>query len=370
MTAFVLIALAAFAQACAVAALLTPVARWAGPRLGMVDAPDLERKMHARPVPRSGGLALFAAFWGCLALNLALAAWVVPGLDFLPDDVRAVAGNIGMRWKPLAGIAAGAVVIFLLGAVDDARGLPPLPRLAVQVAATLPLLATGVSLQLFLPAPAGWVLTVLWVVLLTNSLNFLDNMNGLASGVAAIASGVLALLSALAGEYYMMAVFALLGGAAAGFWLHNFPRASIFLGDSGSTHLGFMLAALTIVATYYEEGAPTRLPVLMPVIVLGVPLFDTLSVLWIRWRSGKPLMQGDRNHFSHRLVDLGMTPAGAVVFIYGATLCVGLAAVALRQLDLLHGLAQAAVIALAFVGFHVIERVSRRRIQGPPPPKE
>jgi len=362
---FPLIAFAAFLQALLVAAALTPLARLLGPRMGMVDTPNLARKTHESPTPRSGGMAVFAAFWLCLLLNLFLALKVAPSAAWLPDTVRTLASNASMRLGQIGGIGMGALVIFALGAVDDARPLPPLLRLVIQGLAALPLVLTGTVLRVFLPEPLGAVLTVLWLVLLTNSFNFLDNMNGLTSGVAVIVCGVMALLSALAGEYYMLAVFALLGGAAAGFWFFNFPKASIFLGDSGSTHIGFLLGAFTVVATYYESGTPSPLPVLTPVIVLGVPLFDTASVLWIRWRRGRPLMQGDRNHFSHRLVDLGFSPTGAVCFIYGVTLCVGLAAAPLRRLDWRYGLVQAAVIALLFLALHVMERVSTNRRNEP-----
>ncbi|MBI5155438.1 undecaprenyl/decaprenyl-phosphate alpha-N-acetylglucosaminyl 1-phosphate transferase [Candidatus Poribacteria bacterium] len=360
MPAFLALALLAFLQALAAGVLLTPLARRLGPRLGMVDTPNLDRKIHSHPIPRSGGLAIFAVFWGSLALDVLLAGWLVPGLEWIPEPIRVLAGNIRLKGGQLGAIAAGAAVIFVLGAADDARGLPARLRLGVQILAVVPLIAGGVVIKVFLPGQVGWLLTALWVVLLTNSFNFLDNMNGLTSGISIIVAGVMALLSALSGEYYMLLVFALLAGAATGFWFFNFPKATIFLGDSGSTHLGFLFGALTAVSTYYEQGVPTRLPILMPVIVLGVPLFDTLSVLWIRWRSGKPLMVGDTNHFSHRLVALGMTRTEAVLFIYLVTMCVGLAAVALRPLDWRYGLVQTAVIALVFVLMYLMERVSKR----------
>ncbi|MCB2154976.1 undecaprenyl/decaprenyl-phosphate alpha-N-acetylglucosaminyl 1-phosphate transferase [bacterium] len=360
MNPFVLLAIAALVESLVVGALLTPLARVLGRRLGMIDHPGLDRKIHAEATPRSGGLAVFAAFWGCMALNLVLARTVVPGLDFLPERIRVLAANTELRFGQLGGIFVGCAIIFITGAIDDRRPLPPVLRLAIQILAVVPLLATGVVIKFFLPLWAGWILTIFWIVLLTNSLNFLDNMNGLTSGVAAIVAAVMALISALSQEYYMMLLFAMLAGACIGFWLHNFTRNNIFLGDNGSTHLGFLLGALTAVATYYHEGTPTRLPILMPVIVLGVPLFDTITVLWIRWRSGKPLMQGDRNHISHRLVDLGMTPREAVVFLYGVTLAVGLAAIVLRPLDWRYGLLQTALIAMLFAAIYWMERVSQR----------
>ena len=357
MALYLLLALLALAQAATVSALLVPRAREAGRRMGLMDAPNEARKHHKAPIPRSGGLALFAAFWGCLWADVAIAALLGPRLGFLPPGAREIAANIPQKLPQLGAIFLGATLLFLVGVLDDRQGLSPRLRLALQVLSVAPLLVAGIGIQAFLPAPLGWALTVLWVVLLVNSMNFLDNMNGLTSGVCVVACAVLALLAALSREWYMLALFALLAGSALGFWFYNFPRASIFLGDGGSTQIGYLLAVLTALSTYWEAGAPSRLPVLMPLLVLGVPLFDTLSVLWIRWRAGK--------HFSHRLVHLGMSPVEAVLFIYGATLCVGLAAVALRPLDWRHGLVQVAVVALVFLGIHRIERVARHR---PAPP--
>lgn len=356
-----LLALLAFVQTLAVSALLVPVARRLAPALRMVDRPNEARKIHDRPIPRAGGLAIYAAFWGCLLANLAVARFVVPGMEGLPQGVRTLAENIGLRLPQLGGIAAGSTIIFALGVADDMFNLSPRVRLGVQFLATVPLIAGGVWVKLFfLPAWAGMIATALWVVLLTNSFNFLDNMNGLASGVSAIVALVLGMHSWLASEYYMLLLFAMLAGAAMGFWFYNFPKASIFLGDGGSTHLGFLFGALTTVATYYRADVPTTLPILIPVLALGVPLFDTASVMWIRWRNGKPFMQGDTNHFSHRLVALGMTRVEAVVFIYGTTLLVGLSALVLRVLDWKFALVQTFAIGMVFLGIYWMEKVGRR----------
>ena len=360
MSPWLAIAALGFAQTLLVAVLLVPIAKRLAPALGLVDAPTLERKIHSTPTPRSGGLAIFAALWGCLALNVLLAPTIVAWLEFLPPQVAVLAHNIPRSLGQLVSIFGGCLIIFVLGFADDRFDLCPRTRLFVQFVATIPVIAGGVSMRLFLPEPFAWAATAIWLVALTNSFNFLDNMNGLSSGVGGIIALVLALLAGLAREWYMLLVLAMLAGAVGGFWIHNFLRGGIFLGDSGSTHLGFLLASLTVQSTWFQAGAPSRLPVLMPLLVLSVPIFDTASVLWIRWRSGKPLMQGDTNHVSHRLVALGFGRREAVLLIYGITLCVGLAAVALRQLDWVHGLAQTAMVGLAFVLLHRVERVSRR----------
>lgn len=361
MAVWLVLAFFAFVQALLIGVLLVLFARWVGPKVGLVDRPNLARKQHTRPTPRSGGLAIFFAFWGVLFFNLFIATSFVPHLGFLPESVRTLAGNIVQREMELAGLFLGSSIIFLLGVLDDLFDLPPMLRLGIQILATVPLVACGIVLKVFLPLPLAIPLTMLWVVCLTNSFNFLDNMNGLTSGVTVIICAVLALMAALSREYYMLLIFALLGGAVAGFWFFNFPKATIFLGDAGSTHLGYLLAALTTLVTWYGEGVPSHLPMLIPLVVLGVPLFDTLSVLWIRWRSGRRLMEGDTNHLSHRLVALGMSRVEAVVFIYGATAVTGLAAIALRSLDWKVGMIQALAISLIFLLLHWLERVSYRR---------
>lgn len=362
-----IMALAAFVQPFVVGLALVPVVKALAHKLGLIDQPNLERKQHGAPIPRSGGIAIFVAFWGMLWLDYFAARSFLPSAQ-LPEAVNALAANLPLRSAQLMGLFSGSAIIFILGLADDRFNLPPLVRLFVQVAACVPLILTGTVLKVFLPPVLAIPITVVWVVLLTNSFNFLDNMNGLSSGIAMIICAVLGIISLLAREWYMVAIFAMFAGAIMAFWFFNFPRASVFLGDGGSTHLGFLLAALSILSTYYKEGVPTRLPILIPLIAFGVPLFDTLSVLWIRFRNGKPLMVGDTNHFSHRLVALGMTRTEAVLFIYVSTLVVGLAAIPLRQLDVSHGIVLAIALCLIFLLLHWLERGSYRRNVPPQPP--
>jgi UDP-GlcNAc:undecaprenyl-phosphate GlcNAc-1-phosphate transferase len=363
-----ILALIGFAQALLLSIYLVPIVRDGADRMGLLDRPGLARKLHDRPIPRSGGIAIFGAFWLVLWADVFAAGFLVPHLP-LPDSVRALGANVALKLPELMGVFLGCTTIFILGLLDDRFDLPPGLRLAIQVLACVPLLATGVVLKLFLPAWLAWPITIVWLVLLTNSFNFLDNMNGLTSGVAILISLIMGVMAALSREWYIMMIFVILAGAIWGFWRHNFPNASVFLGDCGSTHLGFLLGSLAILATYWQEGVPTRLPILIPLIIFGIPLFDTISVMWIRWSSGKPLMVGDTNHLSHRLVALGMTRTEAVVFIYVAVVVLGLAAQPLRVLEWKLGLLQAIFIALIFLLLHWLERVSYRRRQVADPPR-
>jgi len=349
-----------FVESLALAWLLTPIAGRLGERFRLVDFPG-GRKAHLHPTPRSGGMALFASFWLVIAVNLVAAACVSRASSPL-IPIAPIARNIPQVLAKLAAIAVGALWILLVGLWDDRRPMRPAAKLLCQIVAVVPILVARIHIVSFIPWPwIGTLLTLAWVVLLMNSFNFLDNMDGLSAGIGAIASAVLAWISFRSGEWLMTAMFVALLGTLLGFLRHNFSPAAIFMGDGGAMLLGYMLGALTVLATYYKSGVPTRLPVLTPLVVMGVPLFDTCSVLWIRWRSGRPLSQGDRNHFSHRLVALGMTERGAVVFIYLATLCVALGALPLRDLHLTGALLITFQTILWFVIIYSIERLGSRR---------
>lgn len=349
----------AFFASLGISALLTPISRAIAPLIGMIDQPNLARKLHSKPIPRSGGVAVFFSFWTVLLFSVIFLN-AFPDFFLLPDSFRGISRNITSKLLPLAGIFVGSSIIFITGVLDDRFDLPAKLRLIIQISATLPLVFTGVTLDLFLPDLLAVLVTICWVVFLTNSLNFLDNMNGLTSGLSVIMALILGIQSILVGEYYLMAVFVMLAGTCAGFWIYNFPNASIFLGDSGSTNLGFLFASFTIVASYYDTNVASELPVLMPLVVMGVPIFDTLTVMYIRWRNGKPLMVGDTNHFSHRMVALGMSKVEAVIFIYGVAIVIGLMAIVLRPLSWWYGLIQCSAIALVFLGIYWMEKMSRR----------
>ena len=165
----------------------------------------------------------------------------------------------------------------------------------------------------------------------TNTFNLLDNMDGLASGVAFISSLIFLYIALITKQWFVSALLASFIGVLLGFLIFNFPPASIFLGDAGSLWIGFTISSFTILTTYYTHELPTSLPVIMPLLILGVPFFDTLSVIYIRWREKRPLFKADKSHFSHRLVELGFTERQAVLLIYLLTFGTGINATLLIQ---------------------------------------
>jgi UDP-GlcNAc:undecaprenyl-phosphate GlcNAc-1-phosphate transferase len=291
-----------FASALALAVGATPVVRRVALRLGVIDQPNA-RKIHVVPIPLLGGLAIYGAF-------------IVAVLLF------------GNRYglNELVSILVGASLMSFLGVWDDRRSLSPLFKLIGQFAAASILVLTGVRIGTFPWEGVNLVVTLGWVVVITNAMNLLDNMDGLSGGVGAAAAIFFLLLAVMNGQYLVGALSAALVGACLGFLVYNFNPASIFMGDSGALFLGFVLAAVGIKLRF-----PDNIEIvtwMVPVLILGLPLFDTTLVILSRLRrSLNPLTTPGKDHVSHRLVALGYTRREAVLICY--LICAGLGIVAL-----------------------------------------
>lgn len=304
--------------------------RWA-PRFGLVDRPG-GRKAHKAPTPMGGGVAIWLTVVTILGAS-ALVLRLDPG--DLPTALAVHARGLWDRASELALILALASAIMVMGLIDDRIGLDWRPRLAIQVGLATLAVASGVRLTLFLPgmmAVLTGALTVVWIVGLTNAFNFLDNMDGLAAGVGLIASLMFAWAQLGVESLFVPGVLLVVVGALAGFLVHNHHPARLFMGDAGSNFLGFLLGCLTVSGTFTRAGYPTW-GVLAPLLVMAVPLYDTTSVVLIRLREGRSPFQADRRHFSHRLVDRGLTPPRAVWTIDLVTLASGLGALLLHRVD-------------------------------------
>jgi len=324
------------------------VVRRFAPRWGLLDRPG-ERKVHTQAMPTGGGLAIWLgvvgpfalgqiALWHLLGAGEAAAAWVrLPA--FLQSHLPGLWGESGRLWILLA----GGTVLMVLGLVDDVRGLDWKIRLGVQALVAIVLVRLGWRISLFIETP--WItgpLSVLWIVGLVNSFNMLDNMDGLSAGVAAIAAGMLAAVMLLAGDpathqpqFFVGGFLLVIVGALAGFLWHNRPPAKLFMGDAGSYLVGYLLAMATLTATFGFANGEDAKPhaILAPLCVLAVPLYDTVTVILIRLRSGRSPFVGDKSHFSHRLVELGMSKTQAVLTIYLTTATCGLGALLLHQVE-------------------------------------
>ncbi len=332
------ILISAFWGATLLSALLVPLMIKLAFRYDVLDHPGYH-KTHKNVHPLLGGGAIFATFMTVMLTGLALLGLAKAGM--LSDFPELQAHFLNQYPVVLAalpkflGLLLGAAFIFFLGLMDDIRGVgfSYKWKFAGQGLAALILVWTGTQLE-FLPHPGLNVLvTVLWVVGITNSFNLLDNMDGLSSGVTVIVATILGILTIQQGQYFSALILLTLAGSALGFLFYNSHPSKIFMGDAGSLFIGFTLAALTVSNSYVTTGSVSKLPVVVPILVLGVPLFDTFSVMVIRWKEKRPLFVGDKCHFSHRLVEIGMSMRQAVVFIYLVTLCIGVSAILIPELN-------------------------------------
>jgi len=224
--------------------------------------------------------------------------------------------------------------MFIVGLIDDKIGLKPYVKLLGQIAAAIVLVFYGIRITLFVHnIILSSVITIIWIVVMTNSFNLLDNMDGLSTGVGAISCLMFFLVYQRQGLLEINILLIILLGALAGFLRYNFYPSKIFMGDSGALFIGFLISGIAATGTYLQGSRLTHLPVITPVLILGVPIFDTLSVIYIRRRLHRPIFGGDTNHFSHRLVTLGMTQPQAVLFIYLVAFCAGITSMLLPRVN-------------------------------------
>jgi len=300
---------AAFLAAAAASAISFPFwKRWCEAS-GHVDDPG-HRKIHARPVPLAGGLAVMTGFF------LPLLAAAVLFLGEAGGMSGALSYGFSRRAAQLGAILAGAFGMVLLGWLDDRHELGPLPKFGGQVLCALLVAWSGIRITLFIPSePVNYALTVVWILALTNALNFLDNMNGLCTGLGIIAAWCCAWVAAIHGQYLVALLGFLICGALLGFFPFNFPNAKAFLGDAGSHLTGFLVAVLAILPSFYSRETSQPLAVLSPLLILAVPIFDLISVILIRLKLRQPVYVGDNNHISHRLARRGVSRTRAVLIL-------------------------------------------------------
>ena len=291
------------------------------------------RKDHAEPTPYGGGLAIFAAvaFPAMAGLALALAD---PQASFLPVEIARHLPGIASQARPVFAILVGAALMLFVGYLDDRLGLAPGVKLVAQVAAAAMLVLAGVRVTAHLPWTAAHaMLTIVFVVFATNAANFIDNMNGLLVGVAAIATSCFLAIAAGSGQLFVAAVLICLLGGLLAFLPRNFPKATLFLGDAGSLAVGFLLSAMTI-ACKFDVGTVTSKPIVMPLLILFVPLLDGAIVTVARIFEGRSPFAAGQDHLSHRLTRLGFTRDRAVLYLWGLGLFAGVLALVYAKVDL------------------------------------
>lgn len=293
----------AFFLALVISCIVTPLVRKLAIKIGAVDQPNA-RKVHKTPIPRLGGLAIYLSF-------------IITIICVLPIDAQ------------IYGLLLGATLIAVLGVIDDLVELSPKIKLVGQILAACVLVYFDVRISnltipfqgmVFLNSWLSGILTVIWVVGIVNTVNLIDGLDGLAAGTSAITALTLCLVGLMKGQFIAAVMSLALMGGALGFLKYNFNPAKIFMGDTGSMFLGFTLAAVSI------EGAlksTATIALIVPILALGFPIFDTTIAIVRRYLNNAPIFQADKGHFHHKLVERGLSQKQAVLFIYGicAFLC-------------------------------------------------
>ncbi|HHY85566.1 MAG TPA: undecaprenyl/decaprenyl-phosphate alpha-N-acetylglucosaminyl 1-phosphate transferase [Verrucomicrobia bacterium] len=315
--------LLAFAGGFAGTAAALPLWRPLCSRLGLIDEPG-GRKTHEASMPLAGGLAIATGLLAPAGIAIVCLWMRAPWLPLDSGTLDSLIYGLGRRRFQLAAIFAGALGMLAVGILDDRHELRPALKFAGQVVVALLVAMTGVRVTLFVPSDLfSYAVTVLWIVTVINAFNFTDNMNGLCAGLGVIGAFYFAAISGASEHYLVAALASLVCGAIAGFIPSNYPNARVFLGDSGSHLVGYLLAVLAILPHFHTPDAPRAWAVLSPLLILAVPLGDLVRVVLLRWRMGKPFYIGDQNHLSHRLVQAGMSRAGAVALLWLVALVLG-----------------------------------------------
>lgn len=306
--------------------IVTPLARRTALRVGVVSMPR-SRDIHIAPVPLLGGAAIYLAFL--------ITFLFFNSRDYISEGI---------------GILLGATLMAILGLIDDRWGMPASVKMAGQICASIILLVGGIQVYLFDVVWLNWIITIFWIVGITNAINFLDNMDGLSGGIAAISSAFFLLLSAMNNPRQVLVgtMSAALMGSSIGFLRHNFSQTKIFMGDAGSLFLGFILASLAIKLRFLSNI--TIITWMVPVFVLGLPIFDMGLVVVSRLRRRvNPLTTAGKDHISHRLVAFGMTRLEAVLTCYLLAGTCGMVGIYLTQARLDEAYLVAGVMAIAMV---------------------
>ena len=321
----------------AIAWAVTFAMRRVAPRFDFVDNPG-HRKVHRAPTPLGGGVAIYLG----VSLPL-LVVVIVCNVMAFGGGLAPYAGGV-VRQTPMAlGLVGAMLAMHLLGLRDDRRAMGPFSKLFIQLAIVAAFVTvfdvrvlTVLDDRLALGRAPSVVLTVLWITAISNAFNFLDNMDGLSAGVAAVCTTAFLVAAISIQQWFVAAALALLLGALLGFLCFNFPPASIFMGDAGSLVVGLLLGVLTVRTTFLRPGEDFGAgwyAVFAPLIVLAVPLYDLIVVSIIRMSRGKSPFVGDTNHFSHRLVARGMSRRTAVLCLYLITAATSVAAIILPHVE-------------------------------------
>lgn len=324
--------IAAFAGAFAITLLTTPYAKKLSILFGAIDFPK-DRGMHKKPMPRMGGIAIVLGFM----ITVIILSFFIKGIEI----------------RKFTGLIIGSGIVAVLGMVDDVKNLRARFKLCVQIVAALVVIFSGIKIEaMFWPFPTyleslSAPITLIWIIGVTNAVNLIDGLDGLAAGVSSIAALSIMVLCILTGSELAVVLTSALAGSCIGFLPQNFNPAKVFMGDTGSTFLGFVLAVTSVLGVFKSYAI---LAFIVSVLCLGLPVFDTLFAMARRVKNHKPIMTADRGHLHHRLIDHGFSQRQAVLILYAISLFGGVIAIMISIKDFrIIAIVIATVVVLSFI---------------------
>ncbi len=326
-----------FFAALIISLIMTPACRQVAFFFNILDQPAVQNhKRHSKAIPLLGGMALCFSWLTTIAIGILISRTYLMAGHLDKSVISEIHGTSNVS-KELISLCLGAVLITLFGLYDDVCNMKAKTKFAGQfVVAVIAATWGGAKVSIFLANPIlSWAISVFWILVIMNAINFFDNMDGLAIGTGTIAFVFFAIIAAINGQHFVAVFGATMAGAAFGFWFYNCSPATIFMGDSGSHLLGYNLAILGCLVTYYNPSLSyTKIPILIPLFILAIPLYDLCAVVIIRWRNSKPFYIGDHNHLSHRFVKMGLSRPNAVKAVHLMVLAIGLSSLPLIWGDL------------------------------------
>ncbi len=307
--------------------LLTPFVRALAVKLNYFDHPK-DNKVHAHPVPLLGGLAIFAAF-----------------------AIAVLTKSQAIAYPQVRAILFGASILVVIGLIDDRMGMMPNIKLLGQFLSAMVVVKAGLRIECIGNYYLSVLVTYVWIIGITNAFNLLDNMNGLSSGIAAISALFFGAIAFMSGQFVVSIISFALAGSSIGFLRHNFPKASLFMGDTGSLVLGFVSASIAIMGSWKTPMLTSS--IMIPVLILGYPIFDTALVSIIRIMEGRSIFQGGKDHSSHRLALLGLKRYKTVLLIYLICVLMGIAAISIMHFNGARGLIVAFLVFICMLALGI-----------------
>ncbi|MCM8536020.1 MAG: undecaprenyl/decaprenyl-phosphate alpha-N-acetylglucosaminyl 1-phosphate transferase [Lentisphaeraceae bacterium] len=354
---------AIFLLAMVLSTIYTPICRALAWKWNFLDKPLAEgHKKHTNATPVLGGLAMVMSWVTVIAIGLLIMKFFP---ESIPEKLKTVYKGLKDVMPRVINIVGGAIAISILGLIDDKKPMSAKLKLSLQIIVMAVVAHYGVQVTLFSSSPfLRWLMTFAWLMVILNAINFYDNMDGLLSGVAGICAFIFMIAAGTMGQYLVATLAGLTSGVAWGFYFFNKSPASIFMGDSGSHFLGYMLGVIGAMVTYHTGGNDLSIPYpfLIPFLVLALPLFDLGAVVVIRLKNRKPIYIGDHNHISHRFVKMGFSRKHSVRLIHLLCLIIGLCGIAILHSNLIVALLLLAQTAALLIFLTILH--SRQNLNG------